>query len=220
MPMLNLPYKYSWLLFLFFISSTLHAQRRARKNITIKDSIVASYDYGNSELFRFPNVNKTSFYSNKREFKKIKQYNSKKDWAHLYPVLKKYVSKFGVENFYKNTYLIWRLAKLTESLGNEQESLFLYKLALNHYRSNLDVKTIELTYDSLNQQNEIDYVPIDYYYELVEYRKQVDTLRPPRGVLLNMGKWINSDYADYAPALNNDDNFLLFTTKRDVSEDP
>jgi len=220
MPMLNLPNKYSWLLFLFFISSTLYAQRRTRKNITIKDSIVAAYDYGNSELFRFPNINHTPYYYSKTAFKKIKQYNNKKDWEHLYPVLKKYVSKFGVENFYKNTYLIWRLAKLTESLGNEQESLFLYKLALNHYRSNLDVKTIELTYDSLNQLNEIDYVPIDYYYELVEYRKQVDTLRPPRGVLLNMGKWINSDFADYAPALNNNDTYLLFTTKRDVSEDP
>ncbi len=220
MLMLNLPIKYSWLLLFLFISSALFAQRRARKNITLKDSLSVAYDYGSSKLFRFPNINKIPYYGNNREFKKIKQYNNKKDWEHLYPILKKYVSKFGVENFYKNTYLIWRLAKLTESLGNEQESIFLYRLALNHYRSNLDIKTIELTYDSLNQQNAIDYVPIDYYYELVEYRKQVDTLRPPRGVLLNMGKWINSDYADYAPALNNEDNFLLFTTKRDVSEDP
>jgi len=220
MPMIKLSCKYSWPLLFLFISSSLFAQRRARKNITIKDSIVAAYDYGSSELFRFPNINRTAYYYSKKEFKKIKQYNNKKDWEHLYPILKKYVGKFGVENFYKNTYLIWRLAKLTESLGNEQEAIFLYRLALNHYRSNLDVKTIELTYDSLNQKNAIDYVPIDYYYELVEYRKQVDTLRPPRGVLLNMGKWINSDYADYAPALNNDDNFLLFTTKRDVSDDP
>ncbi len=220
MLMLNLICKYSWLLLFIFSSSFLFAQKRARKNITIKDSIVASYDYGSSELFRFPNINKTAYYYSKKEFKKVKQYNNKKDWERLYPVLKKYVAKFGVENFYKNTYLIWRLAKLTESLGNEQESIYLYQLALNHYRSNLDIKTIELTYDSLNQQNAIDYVPIDYYYELVEYRKQVDTLRPPRGVLLNMGKWINSDFADYAPALNNEDNFLLFTTKRDVSSDP
>ncbi len=220
MPMINLSSKIVGLLVLLCFSFVSIAQKRIRKNITIKDSLSVAYDYGSNELFRFPNVNKTSFYSNKREFKKIKQYNSKKDWAHLYPALKKYVSKFGVENFYKNTYLIWRLAKLTESLGNEQEAIFLYRLALNHYRSNLDIKTIELTYDSLNQQNKIDYVPIDYYYELVEYRKQVDTLRPPRGVLLNMGKWINSDYADYAPALNNNDTYLLFTTKRDVSEDP
>lgn len=209
------------LFFLFlFLSSNLIAQKRRRKNITIKDSISVAYDYGNSELFRFPNVNKNPFYGNNKEFKKIRHYNEKKDWEKLYPLLHAYVSKFGVENFYKNTYLIWRLAKLTESLGNEQESIFLYRLALNHYRSNVDIKTIELTYDSLNQKNEIDYVPIDYYYELVEYRKQVDTLRPPRGVLLNMGRWINSDFADYAPALNSEDNFLLFTTKRDVSEDP
>ena len=207
------------MLFLF-LSPTSVAQRKKRQNITIKDSLTTAYDYGSNELFRFPNVNKISFYSNKKAFKKIKNYNNKKDWEHLYPLLKKYVSKFGVENFYKNTYLIWRLAKLTESLGNEQESIFLYRLALNHHRSNLDIKTIELTYDSLNQKNKIDYVPIDYYYELVEYRKQVDTLRPPRGVLLNMGRWINSDYADYAPALNSDDTYLLFTTKRDVSDDP
>lgn len=220
MKMTNLSTKLVWVLLLLFIGSSLVAQNRRRKNITIKDSISVAYDYGSSELFQFPNVNKIPFYGNKKEFKKIKQYNDKKDWEELYPLLKTYVSKFGVENFYKNTYLLWRLAKLTESLGNEQESIFLYKLALNHYRSNLDIKTIELTYDSLNQKNVIDYVPIDYYYELVEYRKQVDTLRPPRGVLLNMGRWINSDFADYAPALNNEDNFLLFTTKRDVSEDP
>ncbi len=212
--------KFIWLLLFLCLTSTSIAQKRARKNITIKDSISTAYDFGSNELFKFPNVNKVAYYSNKREFKKIKNYNSKKDWEHLYPVLKKYVSKFGIENFHENTYLIWRLAKLTESLGNEQESIFLYRLALNHYRSNLDIKTIELTYDSLNQKNAIDYVPIDYYYELVEYRQQVDTLRPPRGVLLNMGRWINSDYADYAPALNNDDSFLLFTTKRDVREDP
>ena len=218
--MTNQSTKLVWLLLLIFLSSSVVAQNRRRKNITIKDSISVAYDYGSSELFQFPNVNKIAFYGNKKDFKKIKQYNEKKDWEALYPLLKNYVSKFGVENFYKNTYLIWRLAKLTESLGNEQESIFLYKLALNHYRSNLDVKTIELTYDSLNQKNAIDYVPIDYYYELVEYRKQVDTLRPPRGVLLNMGRWINSEYADYAPALNNEDDFLLFTTKRDVSEDP
>lgn len=221
MEMTSLSSKLVWIItLLVFLSSTLIAQKRRRKNITIKDSLSVAYDYGSSELFKFPNVNKIPFYGNNKEFKKIKHYNEKKDWEHLYPLLKTYVSKFGVENFYKNTYLIWRLAKLTESLGNEQESIFLYRLALNHYRSNLDIKTIELTYDSLNQKNAIDYVPIDYYYELVEYRKQVDTLRPPRGVLLNMGRWINSDFADYAPALNNEDNFLLFTTKRDVSEDP
>ena len=220
MRMITKPTKSFWIILFMLVSVMAFAQKRKRINVTIKDSIEVAYNYGSSELFEFPNINKVPFYYSNKEFKKIKNYNSKKDWESLYPLLKNYVSKFGVENFYKNTYLIWRLAKLTESLGNEQEAIFLYRLALNHYRSNLDVKTIELTYDSLNQKNAVDYVPIDYYYELVEYRKQVDTLRPPRGVLLNMGRWINSDFADYAPALNSEDNFLLFTTKRDVSEDP
>ncbi len=202
------------------LSTISVAQKRRQKNITVKDTLYKSFDYGSSDLFKFKNINTVPYYYSKKEFKKIKNYNQKKDWEQLYPVIRKYVSNFGIENFYKNTYLIWRLAKLTESLGNEDEAILLYQLAINHYRTNLDIKTVELTYDSLNQKNKIDYIPIDYYYELVEYRKQVDTLRPPRGVLLNMGRWINSDFADYAPALNNEDNFLLFTTKRDVSEDP
>lgn len=218
--MTNLSTKFVWLFLFVLISNISVAQKRRHKNVTVKDTLDKLYDYGSFDLFKFTNINRTAFYYDKKEFKKIKNYNEKKDWEHLYPLLKLYVSKFGVENFYKNTYLIWRLAKLTESLGNEDEAILLYRLAINHYRSSLDIKTIELTYDSLNQKNEIDYVPIDYYYELAEYRKQVDTLRPPRGVLLNMGRWINSDFADYAPSLNNEDNLLLFTTKRDVSEDP
>lgn len=213
----NLPV---WLLLFVLITSNSFAQRKKQRQVTVTDTLEKAFDYGSSDLFQFRNINRIPFYYDKKEFKKISHYNQKKDWEHLYPMLRKYVSKFGVENFYKNTFWIWRLAKLTELMGDEDEAILLYRLALNHYRSNIDIKTIELTYDSLNQKNRVDYVPIDYYYELVEYRKQVDTLRPPRGVLLNMGRWINSDYADYAPALNSHDNYLLFTTKRDVSGDP
>ena len=209
-----------WVLVFSLISTNIMAQKRKQRQITVQDTLAKSFEYGNSNLFVFRNINRVPLYYDKKEYKKLRQYNEKKEWDKLYPSLKKYVSNFGIENFYKNTYWIWRLAKLTELMGNEDEAILLYRLALNHYRSNIDIKTIELTYDSLNQKNSIEYVPIDYYYELVEYRKQVDTLRPPRGVLLNMGRWINSDYADYAPALNNEDTYLLFTTKRDVSADP
>lgn len=157
------------------------AQKRKQRQITVQDTLAKSFEYGNSNLFVFRNINRVPLYYDKKEYKKLRQYNEKKEWDKLYPSLKKYVSNFGIENFYKNTYWIWRLAKLTELMGNEDEAILLYRLALNHYRSNIDIKTIELTYDSLNQKNSIEYVPIDYYYELVEYRKQVDTLRPPRG---------------------------------------
>ena len=51
------------------------------------------------------------------------------------------------------------------------------------------------------------------YYELVAYRKEIDTLRPPQGVLLNMGEMINSDKEDYGPTIGNVDNILLVYVK-------
>ena len=57
-------------------------------------------------------------------------------------------------------------------------------------------------------------MPIEYYYELVEHRKLIDTLRPPRGVLLNMGTSVNSSDADYGPSLSLENNVLIFTSKR------
>ncbi len=76
------------------------------------------------------------------------------------------------------------------------------------------MKEIELYYDSLNDQEAAQYVPLDYYYELVEYRTLIDTLRPPRGILLNMGQEINSAKADYAPSLNVQNDVLIFTSQR------
>src|SRR5690606_29388655 len=58
------------------------------------------------------------------------------------------------------------------------------------------------------------------YYELVAYRKEIDTLRPPQGVLLNMGEAINSDKADYGPTVGNSDQVIFFTSKRNSHRDP
>ena len=129
-------------------------------------------------------------------------------------MLKPYVRNFGIENFYKDTFLLWRLAKLTELYGSPADALSLYKLVLKHHRSDIDIEQVELYYDSLNK-NKVDYyVPLDYYYELVEYRKEVDTLQPPRGVLLNMGRSVNSEKADYGPTLSLNNNLLILTSKR------
>ncbi len=182
-----------------------------------QDTAVTAFSYGNSPLFDFRNVNKIPYYYNPKAIRKIRHYEQKQDWEKLYPLLREYVADFGIENFYKSTYWLWRLAKLTELFGDPNEALLLYKLALKHYRENLDVNKIELYYDSLTENTKNYYVPIDYYYELVNYRQLVDTLRPPRGLLLNMGRKINSPFADYAPTLNSTDNLLIFTTTRDLS---
>lgn len=162
----------------------------------------------------FPNINKVRYYYDKREWAEINKYQSRKQWEQLYAALLRYVHHFGIENFYKDTFLIWRLAKLTEIYGSEADAISLYKLVLKHHRADLDIEQIELHYDSISTNRVDSYVPLDYYYELVEYRKSVDTLQPPRGVLLNMGNTINSNLADYGPTLNLNNNLLILTSKR------
>jgi hypothetical protein len=87
--------------------------------------------------------------------------------------------------------------KLVELLDDIEKAKYLYRLVLKHHRG--DVKKVELYYDSLSKYDTDYFVPIEYYYELVEYRKSIDTLRPPVGVLLNMGYEVNSQQADYGP---------------------
>ncbi len=193
-------------------AGNLSGQDVKKREIMLQDtSLASSY---NSELFRFPNVNVTPFYRNDKMLKNIQSLDKQKRWEELYRVLFDYVSKFGVVNFYTDTYLIWRLAKLTELYGNFDEAKQLYRLVLKHNRDDININTVELYYDSLTKNERIYYVPVEYYYELVDYRREVDTLRPPRGVLLNMGTLVNSKYADYGPTLSNDDGLLVFTSKR------
>ena len=175
-----------------------------------------SADIRNQPVALFKNLNRAAYYSDPKQLQLIKELEQKQDWPQLRKVLKAYVSNFGIQNFYKDTYYLWRLAKLTELLGKPEEARMYYRLVLKHHRSDIDVRTVELHYNELNK-NEADlYVPLDYYYELVEYRRQVDTLMPPRAVLLNMGESINSKAEDYGPALNIQNNLMILTSKRNV----
>lgn len=198
--------------FLPAISQVLESQV-----VTIADSTIdISHSY-NPELFRFKNINKIPYYRDEKKVKEIRSLDKKEEWEKLYPVLTEYVSNFGISNFYTDTYFIWRLAKLTELFGSLNEAKQLYRLVLKHNRNDIDVKRVELYYDSLTVNEQIYYVPIEYYYELVDYRKEVDTLQPPRGVMINMGTLVNSNSADYGPALNDEDDLMIFTSKRNVT---
>src|SRR5690606_23130005 len=56
---------------------------------------------------------------------------------------------------------------------------------------------------------------LEYYYELVEYRRNIDTLTPPRSVLLNMGELVNDKrWPDYGPAMNVHNEILIFTKRK------
>ncbi|EMR02007.1 TolB family protein [Cesiribacter andamanensis] len=175
-------------------------------------------DVRNLPIPLFKNVNRTAYYSDAKKLDQIKRLEQKQDWPALYKALKAYVNNFGIQNFYKDTYYLWRLAKLSELVGNPDEARMYYRLVLKHHRSDIDLRTIELHYNELNK-NEADlYVPLEYYYELVDYRRQVDTLMPPRSVLLNMGENVNSYMEDYGPTLNFQNTLMILTSKRNVQQ--
>ena len=207
-------FPFSFLMLFFLVSIQLVAQQPEKKKFLNISNTLHKKEAEHTSIGHFPNLNKIKYYYNKQEWAQIQKYESRKQWEDLYTVLKPYVYNFGIENFYKDTFLLWRLAKLTELYGSKEDAIILYKLVLKHHREDIDIESVELYYDSLNKNKVESYVPLDYYYELVEYRKAVDTLQPPRGVLLNMGTAINSDKADYGPTLNLNNNLLIFTSKR------
>lgn len=202
---------FSFFLCLFIVFSA-SGQRRNRQEIPINTDTLPSNVVLN--IYKFDYINQYPEYYNAAKLENIRKLSQQKEWEKLYNALKDYVKRFGIRNFYKDTRLIWQLAKLTELFGDYEEAKSLYRLVLRHHQFGIDLKEIEIYYDSLNVQEAAQYVPIEYYYEMVEHRKLIDTLRPPRGILLNMGPMVNSRSADYAPTLNINSNTLLFTSKR------
>jgi outer membrane protein OmpA-like peptidoglycan-associated protein len=204
------PLKYYFLPLFIFFSINLSGQFNPQVDLSKKEI---------EELFPFyfPNVNQINFYEDENALNKINKAQEAKNWERFKDLLEDYVKLFATENFYKDTRLIWQLAKLEELYGDFEKSKSLYRLALKHHQSKIDLRQMEIFMDSVQLEQTDDYVPIDYYYELVDFRKSIDTLVPPRGVLLSMGKQINSNMADYAPALTLDNKTMIFTSKRSLS---
>ncbi|MBC6399450.1 MAG: OmpA family protein [Ekhidna sp.] len=205
--------KYNVRFFLTFLSFFVFAQENKKEVQILTDSVPGDIVYN---IYEFKGINKYPKYYNASQLKRINQFDRSEQWEAYYKELKRYVSKFGIQNFYTDTRLIWRLAKMTELFGDPEEAKTLYRMVLRHHYEGIDIKEIELYYDSLNRQATEQFVPIDYYYELVEHRKLIDTLRPPRGILLNMGMLVNSRSADYGPSLSINNDILLFTSKREL----
>lgn len=202
----------------FYLIASIHVYGQRKKNkfksggvVQLDDSLTT---YSQSDIFNFPNVNKTKFYSREDILVRIQQLEQSGSEKEAYHTLRSYVSNFGVENFSASTSMIWKLAKLAEKYGQPGESVLLYKLVLKHYRKNTDIRKVREEFDSLTINQKDNYVPLRQYYELVAYRKEIDTLRPPQGVLMKMEDWINSGKADYGPTIGNLDYLLLFTSKR------
>jgi hypothetical protein len=160
----------------------------------------------------FPNINKIPYYFNEEELKNIKSLEKKRNLIELQIALEKYVGNFGIQNFSRNTDMIWKLGQLCEVNGQTEKALYMYRIALKHHKPKQN-NVIENHYDSLVVKDE--FVPLEYYYDLVEYRRSIDTLIPPKNVFLNMGELVNDrKYPDYGPTMNVHGNMLIFTKRK------
>jgi len=185
--------------------------------VQLNDSLTT---YSQSDIFIFPNLNSGKRYHDESLRTRISQFKNMGDDRQLYDLLRAYVKNFAVQNFSLDANMIWELARVSEKVGPAGEAILLYKLALKHHEPNAEQKQIQNEFDTLYKNQRDLYVPLKQYYELVAFRKEIDTLRPPQGVLLNMGGAVNSDKADYGPTIGNVDNILLFTSKRNKHADP
>jgi outer membrane protein OmpA-like peptidoglycan-associated protein len=194
-------------------ASAQKGKSKFRKGGTIElnDSLTS---YGQSDIFNFPNLHKTRYFRDEKKLHLIRQLSAAGDQSQRYRELKDYVHNFGIENFFRDTRLLLDLAQLSQKSGPPGEAVLLYKLILKHYPRGANITNVRNEFDSLTKNQKDLYVPLAQYYELAAYRKEIDTLRPPHGVLLNMGYGVNSEKEDYGPTIGNVDNVLLFTSKR------
>ncbi len=161
--------------------------------------------------FEFTNIGLEPYYYNKKKVKKILKLQKKNKSEKLIRELEKYVSQFGIQNFYKNTDMMWRLGQLYENSGRIEDAKVIYRYVLRHKRDS--TQNIRIFYDSLTVLDKAYYVPIQYYYDLVGLDESTDTMRPP-DIYLNMGEDVNSLAADYGPTINIAGDVLIFSSRR------
>lgn len=207
-------------LLLCLLGSVSNAQKQKKKfkqagTVQLNDSITS---FSQSDIFTFSNINRLPYYYDADRLQTLQLLKKSGPSEHYYNELKNYVGSFGIQNFHENTAMLWELAKLSKQFGPPGEAVLLYKLVLKHHRQGINIQDVYREYDSIERDKKKYYVPLEYYYQLVDYRKEIDTLHPPRSVLVNMGSDINSKKEDYGPTIGNVDNLILFTSKRKKHE--
>ena len=181
----------------------------------MQSSAITDSKFFSGITFDFPNMNQKPYFSDNDLMKKIQKWERLKKFDKVLPLLEEYVMSFGVQNFYKDTRYLWRLAQLYEIQGEKEKAKAMFRLVLKHHRmSRVTADTILHYFRALERDDKDVFIPIDYYYKLVDFRRNIDTIRPPTGVLLSMGPEINSRYPDYGPAVAHNEDTLIFTSRR------
>jgi outer membrane protein OmpA-like peptidoglycan-associated protein len=159
----------------------------------------------------FENIGEDPYYYKRKKIKRIRKLQQKNKIDKVIKNLEKYISQFGIQNFYKDTDMLWRLGQLYEQSGRTEDAKVLYRYALRHLKDS--VNQVRLFYDSLTVLDKIYYVPVQYYYNLVGEESSSDTIHPP-DIYLNIGTDVNSASADYGPTLNMEGDKMIFSSRR------
>jgi len=205
-------FKTTYLILMFIILLVFTFQSGRGSDIGNSGEGDGSSNKSPESYITFENIGHISYYRNENQLQKIARLEKAGKFKDLIKTLENYVSNFGITNFRRDSGLLWKLAQLYEKTKQTAKAKWLYRLILKH--TDKGIEYVKKYYDSIAKNDKEYYVPIDYYYKLIEYRKQIDTLRPARGKLNNMGTSVNSDYEDYGPAINNKNNLMIFTSKR------
>lgn len=163
----------------------------------------------------FPNLGALKPYRNSRLDKALARAEAQEDLRVVDSLLRQYVTQYSVYNFRDTVSLerLLRWAQVRELLGDTLLSAYLYGLVIrNMHHAPSEVR---LAYQRLRERWRSEWVPLDYYRKIVRLRQKIDTLAPPRGVLLSLGPHINSPYPDYAPYMHPSGQVLLFTSRRE-----
>ncbi|WP_055562218.1 hypothetical protein [Hymenobacter sp. AT01-02] len=118
-------------------SPTIVAQQKsgmptAQRKLTAK--VVRQARFRVDATPMFANINRIAYFHDKKALKAITKAEKRRNYPAARNLLEAYVSQFGIENFYKDTNLLWRLGQLWEKTGNEDRAKAYYRLALKHRR--------------------------------------------------------------------------------------
>lgn len=164
----------------------------------------------------FPHLFEERLYRDRRLLRQIRQAEAEEDLRRLDTLLGRYVTRFHTANF-QDTFslnLVWRWAQVKEALGDTTTSIYLYGLCIKNMHQ--APSEIRLAYRRLQERWRSEWVPLEYYKKIVRLRQKIDTLAPPKGVLLSLGPHINSPHPDYAPYMHPSGQVLLFTSRREA----
>lgn len=188
----------------------------------IKDIDYQLINISNDEddfYFIFNNIGIEDRYYDPHLLEEIDRATAKGNDNETINLLQMYIAHFGIRNFSEDIDLIWKLAQLYERNEMFKEAKAAYRLVLKHYpiikyEHVRDFTNAKVAYDDMTELERDLYVPLDHYYKLVDFRSQIDTLKPPKSVLTNMGEEINArETPDYGPSISSGNDMILFTRK-------